>query len=119
MFPTFINSQNLKFIDELSQMSEKNKSQHYWVSNIGTTAIGYGLYRLTGRIGLSCLGGGLIMYGIGELKEDVWDGYLKKGTKSGGDKFMNGQGCLFGIPQARVVIDIHQRKEKRKIGLED
>lgn len=103
-----------KFIDELSQMSSKNKAQHYWVSNIGTMAVGHFLYIKTGRVALSCLGGAVIMYGIGELKERVYDGYFKNGVNSGGDRFMNGQGCFFGVFQTRVEIDIWQRNNPKK-----
>lgn len=107
-------SKEPKFLVELSQMSTKNKAQHYWVSNIGTVAIGHFLYIKTGRVALSCFAGAAIMYSIGEVKERFWDGYLGKGVESGGDRFMNFQGCFFGIPQTRVEIDIWQRHNPKK-----
>jgi len=99
---------------ELNEMSEKNMAQHYWVSSVGTVIIGHGIYKLTGRVGLSCFSGAVIMYGIGELKERVWDGKMGRGVESGGDRFMNGMGCFFGIVKTRVVIDICQKREKEK-----
>jgi len=113
-FASLLNSQTPKWMTELSQMTEKNKSQHYWVSSIGTVIIGHSIYRLTNRVELSCFSGAVIMYGIGELKESVWDGKMKRGVESGGDRFMNGMGCFFGIAKTRVLIDIQQRNEEKK-----
>lgn len=103
-------SSDPKWMTELSQMTEKNKAEHYWTSFIGTMALSWCTYEITDRAGLSCWVGGVLMYGIGELKEDVWDGIMKKGVKSGGDKFMNGMGCSGGMIGGRVLINEYEKK---------
>jgi len=114
LIPFISFGQTPKWIDQLSQMSEKDKAKHYWVSNLGTMAIGGVVYHYTERPGLSSLAGGVTMFGIGAAKEFIWDGKMKKGTKSGGDLFMDGWGCLVGMMQIRVVIDIKERKKTRQ-----
>lgn len=99
-----------KWIQELANSSEKNKAQHYWASNIGTMLIGSTIYHYTERPGLSSLASGVLMFGVGAAKEFIWDGKMNRGVKSGGDIFMNGWGCLTGMIQVRVFIDIKQRK---------
>lgn len=113
LFPFMLLSQEPsrpKWIVDLEQSTEKNKAQHYWVSCIGTTGITWVLYEITDKPGLSSLIGGLAMFTIGWLKEDVYDGYMGKGVKSGGDKFMNGMGCVGGMMFGRVAIDIYEKK---------
>lgn len=113
-FFTFAQQQP-KWMNELGEMSEKNKAQHYWVSNLGTMAIGSIVYHYTNRPTLSSWAGGITMFGIGCAKEYIWDGKMKRGVKSGGDTFMNGWGCIFGIMQCRVIIDIKQRKKNETL----
>ncbi len=102
-----------KWIEDFSNSDEKSNAAHWWISCAGTIAIGETIYYFTDNKPLSTIAGGLIMFGAGWLKEDIWDGRMGRGVKSGGDKFMNGMGCTGGMMGHRVIIDVREKKLKR------
>lgn len=99
-----------KWMVDLANSTEKNDAQHYWASFVGTMGITWITYEITDNNTLSPIIGGLTMFAVGWLKEDIYDGMMKKGIKSGGDKFMNGLGDIGGMFAGRVLIDIHEKK---------
>ncbi len=102
------------FLQEYSQASERSNAAHWWVSCGGTFLLGETYSCFTDNKALSTIGAGLTMFTIGWLKEDVWDGRMKRGVRSGGDKFINGMGCLAGMMAFRVKLDIKEKKEIKK-----
>lgn len=102
-----------KWMDELSNSTEKDKAKHYWVSAIGTCVIATSLDHYIERPTISSWVGGVTMFGVGLGKEYIWDGRMKRGVKSGGDLFMDGMGCLGGVMIGRVIINIKERKRWR------
>lgn len=113
LIPFLSFGQTSKWITELENSTEKNKAAHYWASSIGVVVIGTSINYYIDDPGVSSLRAGVVMFGIGELKESVWDGAMGKGVKSGGDRFMNGVGCVAGMMKCRVVIDIRESKKDK------
>lgn len=103
-----------KWVIDLENSTELNKAQHYWVSSIGVVVIGTSINHYIEKPAVSSLIAGVVMFGIGELKESVWDGIMNRGVKSGGDRFMNGVGCVAGMMKCRVVIDIRESGLKKR-----
>ncbi len=104
-----------QWMEDLSNSTEKNKAAHYWASFGGTIVFSEIFYHYTERPGLSPILGGLLMFAVGMLKEDVWDGKMHMGVKSGGDKFMDGMGCAGGMMAGRVVIHIREKRREEAV----
>ena len=101
LFPFLINAQ-------------RSDAYHFYTGcfiSIGTSEV---IYHYTYRNGLSCLTGAATGVAAGAFKEFVWDGYLKKGTKTWPDFFITTQGAVSGSMFDRCWQDWRERKRQNR-----
>lgn len=107
--------QKQTFLEEFGQASERSNAAHIYISAGGTFLIGETIYYFTENTVASTIGGGVTMFVIGYLKEDVYDGLMKRGVKSKGDKFANGFGCVLGMMSFRIRLDVKHKNEIKRL----
>ena len=97
LLPFLIKSQNTVINTLLNDVSLHTQAGIN-LANLGASSITYFQYQVCKKVklSLSLLGGFTTGVVITNVKEDVWDDYLQKGTKDNKDRFNGYWGSLLG-----------------------